>query len=400
MGSDVSFDPYDPSLVDDPYPVYAALREHAPVYHGESRNFWALSRFDDVKSALADHDTYCSSQGLLVLEATSAYEAPSFPPGNLLLMDPPEHTAYRALVSRRFLQRSVAVLERRVADAADALIDRFIQRGSADVVGEFTIALPAIVFSDLLGIPKVDWERFQQWSAQLVSPAPTPEAMAAHHRAAEEVSAYFARLRADKQVRPGDDLLSEMAEGTVDGAPLGEAEYVGFAIAMLIAGNDTTSNALANGCYLLGTHPDQQAALRAEPELMGRAVEEVLRFEPSVHGLARTLTRDVELHGCKMRRGEKVLLLFASANRDEREFVHGGRFDVRRGTDNHLSFGFGIHYCVGIHLARLEARIGLSRLLARVGDYQLAGPARWRQLIPTRPMASLPIEFAPGRLAM
>jgi len=399
MPSAVSFDPYDPSLVDDPYPVYAALREHAPLYRGESRNFWALSRFDDVKSALADHDTYCSSQGLLVLEATSAYEAPSFPPGNLLLMDPPEHTAYRALVNRRFLQRSVGVLERRVLDEADALIDRFIQRGSADLVGEFAVALPAIIFSDLLGIPKADRERFQQWSAQLVSPAPTPEAMAAHHRATEEVSAYFARLRVDKLVRPGDDLLSEMAHGIVDGAPLGEAEYVGFAIAMLIAGNDTTSNALANGCYLLGTHPDQRAALQANPELMAGAVEEILRFEPPVHGLARTLTRDVELHGGQMRRGEKVLLLFASANRDEREFADGGRFDVRRGGDSHLSFGFGIHYCVGVHLARLEARIGLGRLLARLCDYRLAGPARWRQLIPTRPMASLPVEFSPGPLA-
>jgi len=143
-------------------------------------------------------------------------------------------------------------------------------------------------------------------------------------------------------------------------------------------------------------HPDQRALLQADPGLLTGAVEEILRFEPPVHGLARTLTRDVELHGNRMERGEKVLLLFASANRDEREFEGGERFDVRRGADGHLSFGFGVHYCVGIHLARLEARIGLGRLLARLADYQLGGPAQWRQLIPTRPMVSLPVEFTPS----
>ncbi len=387
--SAVSFDPYDPSLVDDPYPVYAALRAHAPVYRSDSKRFWALSRFADVKAALADHETYCSSRGLLVIEAT-------FPPGNLLLMDPPEHAAYRGIVSRRFSPRSVAPLEQLVSDTADRLIDRFIERGTADLVREFTVALPAIVFSDLLGIPKEDWEQFQQWSSELVSPAPTAEAADAHHRATEEVSAYFARLREAKTRHPGDDLLSEMAHGMVGGAPLGEAEYVGFAVAMLIAGNDTTSNALANACYLLASHPSERALVRADPGLMANAIEEILRFEPPVHGLARTLTRDVELDGHVMAEGDKVLLLFASANRDEQEFADPDRFDVRRRAEAHLSFGFGVHYCVGIHLARLEARVALSRLLARLRDYELTGPAHWRQLVPTRPMASLPVRFAPG----
>ena len=396
MGT-LSFDPYDPSLVADPYPVYADLREDAPVYRGANGTWWALSRFDDVKAALGDQETYCSSQGLLVLEASADYEPPSFPPGNLLLMDPPEHTAYRALVSRRFLQRSVATLEQRIADLADVLLDRFIEQGSADLVPTFTVALPAMVFSDLLGIPKGDWERFQQWSALLVSPAPTPEAMAAHHEAAEEVSAYLARLRLEKLANPADDLLSEMACGTIGDQPLGEAEYVGFGIAMLIAGNDTTSNALANACYLLAAHPGERALLQAEPDLIVGAVEEILRYEPPVHGLARTLTRDVELHGSTMREGDKVLLLFASANRDEREFPDGERFDVRRRGVGHLAFGYGVHYCVGVHLARIEARIGLRALLTRIPDYQLSAPAVWRQLVPTRPMASLPVEFTPGR---
>ena len=150
----VEFDPYDPSLIDDPYPAYAALRDEAPAYYGESQDFWALSRFADVKAALADNETFCSSQGLLVLQATDDYEAPEFPPGNLLLMDPPEHTAYRKLVNTRFLQRGVADLEARIRDTANALVDRFIERGAVDLVAEYTTALPATVFAELLGIPR------------------------------------------------------------------------------------------------------------------------------------------------------------------------------------------------------------------------------------------------------
>jgi cytochrome P450 len=165
---------------------------------------------------------------------------------------------------------------------------------------------------------------------------------------------------------------------------------------MLIAGNDTTSNFLANAAWLLAAHPDQRALLRRDPSLLANAVEEILRFEAPVHGLARTLTRDVELHGQTMRAGQKVLLLFASGNRDEREFAAPERFDVTRQFEGHLSFGFGIHYCIGVHLGRLEGRVGIDTLLTRLGDYELASDTvHWRQAIPTRPMAELPVVFAP-----
>ena len=390
----VEFDPYDPSLIDDPYPAYAALRNEAPAYYGESQDFWALSRFADVKAALADNETFCSSQGLLVLQATDDYEAPEFPPGNLLLMDPPVHTAYRKLVNTRFLQRGVADLEARIRDTANALVDRFIERGATDLVAEYTTALPATVFAELLGIPDSESAMFQEWSARLVSPAPTPEAMAAHQEAAESVSACFRELLVEKRARPGDDLLTELAHGSIDGEPIAEPKFVGFAIAMLIAGNDTTSNFLANAGWLLAAHPDQRALLRQDPSLLANAVEEILRLEAPVHGLARTLTRDVEVHGRTMQAGQKVLLLFGSGNRDEREFDAPDKFDVTRKFESHLSFGFGIHYCIGVHLGRLEGRVGIDTLLTRLGDYELASDTvRWRQAIPTRPMAELPITF-------
>jgi len=394
----VEFDPYDPSLVDDPYPVYTALRDEAPAYYGESQDFWALSRFADVKAALADNETFCSSQGLLVLRATDDYEAPEFPPGNLLLMDPPEHTAYRKLVNKRFLQRGVADLEARIRDTANALVDRFVERGSVDLVAEFAAVLPATVFAELLGIPESESAMFQEWSARLVSPAPTPEAMAAHHEAAESVSRCFRELLVQKRAHPADDLLTELAHGSIDGEPIAEPEFVGFAVAMLIAGNDTTSNFLANAAWLLAAHPDQRALLRRDPSLLANAVEEILRLEAPVHGLARTLTRDVELHGHTMREGQKVLLLFGSGNRDEREFDTPERFDVTRQFEGHLSFGFGIHHCIGIHLGRLEGRVGIDTLLTRLGDFEVASDTvHWRQAIPTRPMAELPVTFRAAR---
>jgi cytochrome P450 len=397
VDTDFEFDPYDPSIVDDPYPTYARLRDEAPAYRGERQNFWALSRFADVKAALADHETYCSSQGLLVIETTEDYEAPEFPPGNLLLMDPPEHTAYRRLISTRFLQKDVAKLEPAIRATAHTLVDRFVERGSADLVTDYTVALPAMVFAKILGIPDDDWEPFQQWSADLVSPAPTAEAMAAHHASMAAVSAFFADLLARRRAEPTDDLLSDVANGTVDGEPLTEAEFIGFAISMLIAGNDTTTNALSAGARLLALHPDQRARLVADPGLFKTAIEEVLRFEPPVHGLARTLTRDVELHGRRMEEGQKVLLLFGAANRDERQFEHPEVFDVGRQIESHLTFGFGIHYCVGLHLGRLEARVGLETLLERISDYEIAtDEVHWRQAIPTRPMLGLPVTFTPS----
>ena len=393
----MDFDPYDPALVDDPYPTYAALRRESPVYYGASHDFWALTRFADVKHALGDHETYCSSKGLLVIEATDDFEAPEFPPGNMLLMDPPEHTAYRKVVNRKFLQRTVAEMEDQVREVANTLVDRFIERGSCELVSEFTAALPAIMFGRQLGIPHDAWEQFQHCSAVLVSPAPTPEAMAEHRLAAEAVSAMFVQLLAEKRAHPADDLLTELAIGTVDGAPLSEAEFVGFGIAMLIAGNDTTSNLLANAMWLLAVHPEQRALLLEDRSRIPNAVEEILRFEPPVHGLARTLTRDVELDGHQLEKEQKVLLLFASANRDELEFDEPERFDVTRRFESHLSFGFGIHHCIGIHLGRLEGRVGIETLLDRLGEYELAtDEVHWRQTFPTRPMAELPVTFRAG----
>ena len=210
----VEFDPYDPSLVDDPYPVYTALRDEAPAYYGESQDFWALSRFADVKAALADNETFCSSQGLLVLQATDDYEAPEFPPGNLLLMDPPEHTAYRKLVNKRFLQRGVADLEARIRDTANTLVDRFIEHGSVDLVAEYAAVLPATVSPSCSGSPESESAMSRSGRRGCVRPTRLlPGGDGRAPQSGRVVSAMLPRAARRERARPGDDLLAELAHG-------------------------------------------------------------------------------------------------------------------------------------------------------------------------------------------
>jgi cytochrome P450 len=225
----------------------------------------------------------------------------------------------------------------------------------------------------------------------------TPEAAAAHQDAVRSVTALFTEMLPHKQGHPADDLLTDMALETGEGRTYEPRDFVGMATSMLIAGNDTTANLLASALWLFAKHPDQRSKVVEDPALMANAVEEILRCEPPVHGLARVLTRDTELHGQTLREGEKVLLLYASGNRDEQVFDDPDRFDVTRDASQHLSFGHGVHYCVGVHLGRLESRIALSTFLERIPDYDVPlGDVHWHHIFATRQMCSLPVSFAPG----
>jgi len=400
------FDPFDPEVYADPYPVYARLRAEAPLYRGEGQRFWTLSRHADVQAALADHGLFSSAAerggiGITPYEGGKT-DTPDpvhpMPPGNLILMDPPRHGAFRGVIQRRFLRKHVARWAPSVERVANELIDGFARSGRADVLEGFSTALPALVFAEVLGIPASHAREFAGWAAALTTVPTTPEGIEAHDAAMRSTAALFADLLPEKRRRPEDDLLSEMAAATGEGLAIRAEEFVGLAISMLIAGNDTTSNLLASGLWLLERHPEQRAHLVREPAAMESAVEEILRYEPPVHGLARVATRDVVLHGRRVAEGEKVLLLFASANRDERVFDAPERFDALRRGAPHLSFGFGVHHCVGLHLGRLETRVALRAFLARIPEYRVPrGGQRWRHLLATRQMASLAIEFAaPG----
>jgi cytochrome P450 len=401
----VRFEPFDPAIFDDPYPVYAQLRSEAPLHRGPSHQFWTLSRFADIKAALGDHETFSSDAmrgGIGITPAETGQtplsaESHEFPAGNLILMDPPRHTAFRKVITPRFLQKSMRGLKPVVQEVVHGLIDEFCEEGSVDLVDRFASAVPALVFADVLGIPRSRGRDFQKWAAVLTTVPTTQKAGAEHKQAVESVRDLFRELLAFKRANPADDLLTDMALETGPGKTYSEVDFIGMAVSMMIAGNDTTANLLASALYLLAKHPAQREALVVEPSLIESAVEECLRFEPPVHGLARVLTRDVELHGQRLEAGEKILLLYASGNRDERVFEDPERFDIRRKIDMHLSFGYGIHFCVGLRLGRLEMQIALRSFLERIPEYRVPlDDIHWTHIFSTRQMGALPIFFEPS----
>lgn len=386
------FNPYgSQDLYDDPYPVYRELRDRYPAYRNDDMRFWALSRFEDVWRAVHDHATFSSAQGITVVDEPNEYQPPQ-----MILMDPPRHDQLRALVSRAFTPRRIASMEDRVRAIAAGLVDEVVERGEGDFVRDLAIPLPSIVISELLGVPPEDRGDFRRWTDAMVAVTPDPQRIAEGREAAASLFGYFVQILAGRRKEPRDDLISALIAAEVDGEAMSEEELVGFCFLLLIAGNETTTNLISNGLVLLARHRDQRAALAGDPSLLATAVEELLRYEAPVQGLARTLTRDVELHRKRLREGDKVLLLFAAANRDDREFDDPDRLDLRRPLERHLAFGHGIHFCLGAALARLEGRLALDRVLARIPEYELTtDTVHWTQLVPVRGVVEIPVSVGP-----
>ena len=389
----MDFNPYDHALHADPYPTYRVLRDEHPAYWNDRLRFWTLSRYDDVLAALRDPGTF-SSAGGITIDARGREFKPM-----MITMDPPRHTRLRNLVAKAFTPRRVADLEPRIRAIAAELLDAFATRGTADLVEELAWPLPATVISELLGVPPGDRASFRAWSGDLVRGAHTPELGAAQlgeaaMRGAMELYRYFGELLAERRAAPRDDLTSALLAAEVDGRALTEDELLGFCFLLLIAGHETTANLLGNALLALGRRPELRAALVRDPALLPTAVGEFLRWDAPVQGLARTVTRDVELHGHGLRTGEKVLLLFGSANRDERRFPEPDRLVLDRHPNPHLAFGHGTHACLGALLAETEARVGLGMLLARLPDYEVveAGVERLHSG-PIRGLARLPVAF-------
>ncbi|MBM3673913.1 MAG: cytochrome P450 [Actinobacteria bacterium] len=363
MSTAVRYDPYAYATHEDPYPVYRRLRDEAPAYVDEERGFWALSRHDDVRAALDDVATFSSTGGITLDSDTGTLEP------MLIEMDPPRHTALRALVSRAFTPRRVAELEGPVRTISRELISRF-DAERIDGIGDFAARLPMAVISAMLGVPPDDQDQLRTWSDSLLhreegSSVLTPEGI----EGAAHLYGYIDRLVAARHCARGPDLVSALVTLQVDEGALTHQEVLGFCFLLIIAGNETTTKLLGNALYWLAEHPDQRALLQADLAAIPPAVEEVLRYDTSTQGLARRLTRDVTLHGVTLPAGMKGLLLFAAANRDERRWADPDRFDVTRNPAGHLAFGHGIHHCLGASLARLETRVALEELLPALGDY-------------------------------
>ncbi len=388
----VEFNPYAYETHENPYPIYKVLRDEAPVYRNDEVGFWALSRHADVGAAIRDTERFSSAFGVS-LEGSPQRDATAVM--SFLAMDPPRHTRMRALVSHGFTPRRIAALEPRIRELAVHYLDRIAPTGRCDFIADFSARLPMDVISEMLGVPEEDRDRLRSWADLVVHREEgVTEVPPAGMEAAANLLKYFAELVARREKAPSTDLTDALFEAEIDGDRLEAKEIVAILFLMIIAGNETTTKLLGNALYWLWKNPAQRALVRKDPRLIPRWVDETLRYDWSTQALGRTVTRDVELHGEKLREGEKLLLLLGSANRDERAFPEPDTFDIMRNTSAMLSFGYGTHFCLGASLARLESRVALEELQSRIPDYEIdaAGLVRVHSSN-VRGFASMPIEF-------
>ena len=401
MAPALVYNPYAFSVHDNPYATYRRLRDEAPAYWNEDLRFWALSRFDDVLAAFRDYETY-SSAGGVALEGRRPIDRDNPRFREMIEVDPPEHTALRLLVSRVFTVRRVARMEDEIRRIVNHYIDTVIESGHADLMADVAGCFPMDVISAVLGIPEADRDSLRECAdrglvredGSMKIPQPAVEGIL-------EVLAYFAEdldRRRTGEV-PGGGLLSDLLGLEVDGRALTEAELLGFCLLLVFAGFETTAKMVGSAVELLSRHPEQRAALVADLSLVPQTVEEVVRFHSSTQYMHRTLTRDVEMHGQRMREGDSVLLLIGAANQDEREFgPTAGEFDIFRNPERHVGFGYGVHFCLGAALARLEGRVALEEIHRRMGDYTVDHDNKVRfHSGNVSGWNSLPIRFTPGR---
>jgi cytochrome P450 len=369
------YDPFSFEMHEDPYPVYAWMREHAPVYRNDERDFWALSRHADVLAALRDSARFSSRNGISLepsLWGPQAYKTSFF-----LAMDPPEHTAMRGLVRHAFTPGRVAVLKTRIRELARARLAPLLHQPRFDFAADFAAALPNDVMCELTGIPAADWDQIRAGNDQL-----NPHEDGSDDRSTAQVAAalrlaeYYVGLIAELRRHPGDDMTSALIEAQVDGARLTDRQIVAFLFLLISATNESTGKLLGNAWYHGWRLPEVQLA-----GLDGRAgdwTDETLRYDSSSQMMARTLTEETVIHGTRMPEGARVALLPASANRDRRVFPDPDRFDLDRHTSQLISFGHGPHFCLGAVLARMEIRIALEEIGTEVSGYEIdmAGAVR------------------------
>ncbi|MFF4456437.1 cytochrome P450 [Streptomyces goshikiensis] len=353
-----------------PYPALAALRERGPVHRVHvpgTGDVWLVLGRDEVRAALTDQRLRNDIRHSATWESDGGHAIGL----NMLQTDAPRHTRLRALVAGEFTAARVEALRPRVQRIADTLLDALPPAGGFDLVAGYALPLPLTVICELLGVPAGDQHLFHSWSAELVAPS-SPAAAAT---AGAEMTAYFASLITAKAAGPGTDLMSALVlapAGEEGPSPLSPEELLGMAFLLLVAGHETTVNLISGGVLSLLRHPDQLAALRADPGLLGGAVEEMLRHDGPVTSAAfRHAAEPVEIAGVRIPAGDSVMLSLASASRDPGHFPDPDRFDIRRPARGHLAFGHGIHHCLGAPLARLEGRIALATLLRRLPDLTL-----------------------------
>ncbi|WP_245865674.1 cytochrome P450 [Prauserella marina] len=402
------FNPFEDGFVENPYPQYAVLRETAPVYE-HPLGFWVVARYEDVSALLrsgasVEVRNLAPATGPLAALQQQVFgeRSPRMDGLSMLDRDPPDHTRLRRLVSKAFTPRSVEALRPRVTELVDTMLDKAAeQRGAVDFVSSFAFPLPFAVIAEMLGTPPTDHERVRELSGLIVrslEPVLDPELMRAIDAADEELRGIVGEMIAWKRKNPADDLLTALIQAEEGGDVLDDEELVAQALLLYIAGHETTVNLLAGGMLALLREPGQWSLLKNKPELVPGAVEELLRYDSPVQQSRRITTEPVVVGGTEIPAGVFVLTLLASANRDERywgEDAEELRVE-REGARHHVSFGAGVHHCLGASLARLEAGIAFERLAVRFPGLALAGEVTWNGRINLRGPAELPVALAGG----
>jgi cytochrome P450 len=374
----------------NPYPLYDQIRSTSPLLCDPQSGLWMVFDYEGVKRVLNDYDTFSASHG---------------PAEWLIFSDPPRHTKVRALISQAFTPRSVANLEPRIRELSRQLLDETIERGEMDLAADFAIPLPMMVIAEMLGIPVADRPRFKRWNDVILFMSYTipggAEAAAASREfiaVTAEMDAYLTGLLAERRATPKDDLLTRLAEAKIDSERLTQAQILGFFQLLLLSGSETTTNLINNAILCLIENPGELARLRAAPDLLPSAIEEVLRYRSPLQWMYRKTSREVEVHGQVIPAGKLVLAMMGSANHDPQQFPNPGRFDITREPNPHLAFGYGVHFCLGASLSRLESRIALTELLERMKGFELASNEPWepRKGLHVHGPNRLPIRFEPG----
>jgi cytochrome P450 len=388
----VTYNPLLPEVRRDPYPTYRALRESDPVHRSPFLGAWVLTRYRDVAQALRDDRMSVDgtrAAGHEELQGTSG-------PRSMLVLDPPDHTRLRALVSKAFTPRAVERVRPRIEALVTGVLDRAALHGGLELVDDLAYPLPVTVIAEMLGVPPEDWPRFRGWSRALVAnldplsgrdPGQVTTALQARGALGRYLSGIIDRRRQE----PGDDLISGLLVSAEGEDVLSQAELVVMANLLLVAGHETTVNLIANGTLALLEHRQQLALLAEQPDLIQPAVEELLRWDSPVQLTARVALEELDLAGQRVGQGESVLALLGAANRDPDQFTEPDLLDITRAHNPHLAFGRGIHFCLGAPLARLEAQIAIAGLVTRFPGLRLAGAPERRPTVTLRGLTRLPL---------
>lgn len=393
-----------PEFFADPYPFYKRLRSEAPVYWSERLQAWLVTSYAEVKPALNDPRLNSGDRIGSIMDRLPTTVRLEMQPLHrhmtrmMAFTDPPDHTRLRTLVAQAFTMRTVANLRPKIQLIVDNLLDIVKDNGQLDLVHDFAFHLPAIVICEMLGIPKHDREMFKRWSNDIVgfvsAGEVTPEKAERAQQSVGFLTDYFHHLVEERRHHPQDDLISALVAAEEQGDKLTEDELLSMCVLLFFAGFETTEGLIGNGLLALMRHPDQLQRLRTDPSLITASVEEFLRYDNSVQRQSRVASENIVMANQQIRQGQYVILFIGAANRDPAQFAEPDRLDISRADNRHIAFGYGIHFCVGAPLARLESQIAISTILRRIPHLQLATETlQWEKLLALHKLKSLPVTF-------